>query len=88
MFETFVEDYDAKNVFDSQLQQQTAWFWDPHGSGMNRYDVVMDTESLTAELEDLAERVRAPWPEMLLDVLSNNIKSDVLDLPMISNATR
>lgn len=52
---------------------------------MNRYDVVMDTESLTEDLEDLAERVGAPRPAV---PHSRSRKSDVLDLPSISNATR
>lgn len=85
MFEAFVQDYDREHNFDRHLDSQTVKLWDPYGTGMARYDYVMETANLTQDLHVLADWVGAPlYPS---EVKARRRTSDRLDVESLQDAT-
>lgn len=85
MFTTFVEDYDGENVFDRHLNSQTIKLWDPYGSGMAKYNVIMESSNLTSDLADLATLVGAPAYSK--DVRARSRVSDRIDMDALPDQT-
>jgi len=88
VFEAFVTDYDGEDAFDSHLGLQIPKmlrFERNRPVGMQRYDRVLESDNLTAELEDLARYVGAPAPPPLKRRDSSLVPSRVLDVDSFSN---
>lgn len=85
MFEAFVHDYDGENVFDRHLNAQIIKLWDPWGTGMGQFDVIMESATLTDDLTALADCVGAP--QIVQEVRARSRTNDRIDIESLQDAT-
>jgi len=92
MFEEFILSYDGRNVFNSHLSMQMPKMFRPDlklndPPQWQTFDVVLESDRLTQDLQDLAARVGAPQPKAMVKRSSDANKGRVIDFNQISDAT-